>query len=58
MQVEPRLYVVRIWFEAEGFRASARPAEAEESIPFDEPEALLEFLCRAPDPRNQHERKP
>ena len=55
MQDQPRLYVVRIWFDADGFRASARAAEAEESMQFDKPEALLDFLCRPPNPTHELE---
>ena len=55
MQAEQRLYVVRIWSETDGFRASARVAEAEESMQFDEPEALLDFLCRPPNPTHEPE---
>jgi len=42
---DSRLFVVRIWSDANRFRASARAVEQEQTRFFDEPESLLRFLA-------------
>ena len=42
---EAVLYVVRVWSARKPFRASVRPVQAEQSLLFTDPQALLAYLC-------------
>ena len=39
------LYVVRVWPHATPFRASVRAVDRDETHVFDQPQALLAYLC-------------
>jgi hypothetical protein len=45
---EPRVFVVRVWLLAGAFRATAREVHRDDTIVFEEPDALLRFLACVP----------
>ena len=45
---ESTVFVVRIWRDADAFRATARAVDREDARTFSEPHALLRFLQEKP----------